>query len=357
MKKILFLVPYPLEGASYRFRVAQYLPFLKKEGYICRVRPFISSEFYKIIYKKGNIVRKFAYFIVSTLNRMVDIIRSLNYDVIFIHREAFPIGGPIIENIMKRFKKRIVFDFDDAIYLPVTSKYNNFIENFKKFNRLPKIMAMSDLVIVGNNNLKKYALSFNKNVEVIPTVVDSEVYALKSYNSEKSKIVIGWIGSITTVEYLEEIRGVFERLANIYSNIEIRIVGGEFPSNGLSLIHNRQWLIDREADEIREFDIGIMPMPDNEWTRGKCGFKAILYMSIGIPAVCSPVGVTKEIIRDGVNGFLAQDKNEWFEKLSILINNFELRKKIGMTGRKDVEEKYSLKIYAPKFLEVIQAIC
>ncbi len=353
--KILFLVPYPSEGASNRYRIEQYLPVLEKEGIEYSLRPFWHKAAFKILYKKGNFLNKTFFFSLGTIFRLRDILTFYRYDIIFIHREIYPIFGPLFETIIHIFNKPFIFDFDDSIYLSSRSKQNKFIEFFKKPGKIPKIIKMSSFVIAGNNFLADYASRFNRNVAVIPTAIDTAKYYPEPKNPEK-EIVVGWIGSVTTVDFIKPLTKLFDKLSVRYRNIVFKVIGGDPVIDRRFSIVTKAWLQDEELADLRSFDIGLMPMPDNEWTQGKCGFKAILYMSMGIPCVCSPVGVNKEIIKDGVNGFLANTEEEWLNKLSLLIESRELRTKIGLEGRKTVEEKYSLKVNAPKLLEVIRKV-
>lgn len=354
--KVLFIVPYPSEGASNRYRIEQYLPYLKEAGINYSLHPFWSSSAFKLLYKSGHRFSKSYYFILGTIFRLFDLVRLFQYDVIFIHREAYPIGRAFFETVLAKLRKPFIFDFDDAIFLPSTSPPNNFIERYKKPDKVANIIKMSIHVIAGNRYLADFALPYNRSISIIPTPIDTDKY----YPDEKRNsdgILIGWIGSVTTSSFLNTMRNVFIRLSKRFPSIKFMIVGSEFSINGLSNIISKPWSLKEEIKDLMTFDIGIMPMPDNEWTRGKCGFKAILYMNMGIPCICSPVGVNKEIITDGVNGFLADTEDEWINKLSLLIENPELRKRIGCAGRKIVEQKYSVKANLSKFLEVLHSVC
>jgi len=353
--KILFLVPYPKEGASNRYRVEQYLPYLKREGIRYSLHPFWKSFAYKTLYRNGYYLRKVFFFICGTICRILDILTLFRYDVVFIHREAYPIGGAFFETITSFLKKSIVFDFDDAIFLPASSRPNNFIERFKNPKKVAVIISKSAAVISGNSFLANFALRYNHSVTIIPTPIDTDKYYPQD-RKPSNKIVIGWIGSATTLDFLKPMEDVFIRLSKQFTDIEFKIVGGDFCINGLSGVISKPWSLAEEIEDLKGFDIGIMPMPDNEWTKGKCGFKAILYMSMGIPCVCSPVGMNNEIITDGINGFLANSEEEWIEKLSRLIKDPGLRKRLGGAGRKTVEDKYSLKANAPKYIEVLKKV-
>jgi len=354
--KILFLVPYPTAGASNRIRVEQFIPYLTSKGIGCRVRPFVNPAFYKIMYIPGRYVEKILWFIICTINRGLDILRSLKYDIIFIHREAYPFGGPFFETIFSKMGKTIIFDFDDAIFLPNTSEQNVYIERFKSPGKTAGIIRMSSLVIAGNEYLKEYAAKYNGNVVMIPSSVDTDKYRPLPDKSSNKQVMIGWIGSNTTKRFLYDIEDVFVKLSAKYENLAFKIVGAKFNSSKLKNVINKEWALDEEIDDLRTFDIGIMPMPDNEWTRGKCGFKAILYMACGIPVVASPVGVNTEIIRNGENGFLAKDQREWVNKLSFLIEDADLRGRLGARGREMVEKYFSVEKNFSKVVNVITGI-
>ena len=353
--RILFWVPYPHEGASNRFRIEQYLPYLKREDIEFTLHPFWNSAAFKVLYERGNYFKKIFFFLLGLGSRFLDIFQMHKYDIVFIHREAFPLGNCFFESVPGFFKKPIIFDFDDAIFLPFSSPQNNFIEKFKKPEKVATILKLSDRVIAGNDYLAEFALRYNRNVSVISTPVESDKFYPIAGDAQE-RVVIGWIGSVTTSDFLNGMKGVFIALSKKYSNVEFKIVGGNLSIGNLPNITSKPWVLEQEVGNLRSFDIGIMPMPDNEWTRGKCGFKAILYMSMGIPSVCSPVGMNREIITDGVNGFLAAGEGQWIEKLSSLIEDPGLRRKMGLAARKTVEEKYSVKVNAPKFLKVIKEV-
>ena len=168
--KVFFIVPYPSEGASNRLRVEQYLPYLDREGICYRVRPFVGKRFYKILYLKGRHISKVFFFISSLINRFLDTIRSIPYDVIFIHREALPIGSTFVETALSWAGKRIIFDCDDAIFLPNTSRSNNYIERFKNPNKISNILALSDAVIAGNTYLEEYARKLSIMLQILPII-------------------------------------------------------------------------------------------------------------------------------------------------------------------------------------------
>jgi glycosyltransferase involved in cell wall biosynthesis len=352
--KVLCVVPYPTEAPSNRLRVEQYFPYLREHGITPILRPFMTSLFYNIRYSPGDLSRKVASFGMSTLSRLSDVARASRADVILVHREAFPFGGPFFEEAMAKTNVPIVFDFDDAIYLPNSADANRFVTYLKRPHKTARAIELSSWVIAGNENLKSYASRYNSNITVIPTPVDTEYFAPRSEEPKDDRVVIGWIGSNTTAPYLRMLVRALDQITEKYPNVVVRVVGGSYVP---PIVHNlevKRWDLDQELDELHGFDIGIMPMPDTEWTRGKCGFKALLYMSVGIPPVCSPVGVTTDILQDGYNGLLATTTEEWVDRLSMLIEDVPLRRKMGEAGRQWVLEKFSLQAQAPRFLDVLQ---
>lgn len=350
---ILCIVPYPTEGASNRLRIEQYLPYLAAQGCRVTVRPFVSSHCYRILYEPGRYLRKIGYVIWGLMRRVADVVLGLRYDVIVIHRETAPFGPPLFEWCWAAAGKRMVFDFDDAIFLPYISHVHPWIGSLKPKRRVAQSIAAARWVIAGNDYLAAFALQHNPNVVVIPTPVDVDRYRPAPSQADRPRVVIGWIGSRSTVGYLETLRGVFHRLSETFPHVEIRIVGGPFYTNGLSSVVQRPWGLDTELAELQAFDIGIMPMPNDAWTRGKCAFKAILCMSVGIPVVCSPVGVNLDVVEEGRNGFLAATDAEWFDRLSRLITDAPLRRRLGAVARRTVEERYAVSKTVEAFLEVL----
>jgi glycosyltransferase involved in cell wall biosynthesis len=350
--KVLFWVPYPTEGASNRYRIEQYLPLLEKEGIRCVVRPFWTSRAYRILYQKGRYLRKTWYFLRGALRRIMDTVTLARYDAIVVHREAFPVGGALFERLASAMKVPLVFDFDDAIFLPAVSPSNRFADKLKDSGKTGRIISLSARVIAGNRYLADYARLFNPRTTVIATSIDCAAYKPAPARIRK-EFTIGWIGSITTLEFLRTIEDALREVCRRYPQVRVRIVGGDYSVAGLPALTSTLWKLSTELEELRGFDAGVMPMPDTLWTRGKCAFKAILYMGLGIPSVASPVGVINEVIRHGENGFLASTTQEWVEYLSRLIEDPQERSKISLAARKTVEERFSVQANYPLFKQVI----
>jgi len=357
MKKILFVVPlYKNRSPSQRFRIEQFTDFFQENGFICETSNLITPETDRLFYSKGNILQKLFLFFKFGLIRIKDVLRASKYDIVFVQREAFFVGPAIFEKLFSR-KTKLVFDFDDAIWLPNISKANKKLEWLKNYKKTSKIIAYADSVIAGNEYLKQYALQYNKTVVVIPTTVDTNKYKKLKSTDTTDTVVIGWSGSVTTVQHFEYAIGFLKKLKEKYGRkIEIKLIGDGAYQNEVLGIKGIAWNNETEIQDLSEFDIGIMPLPDDEWTNGKCGLKGLLYMALEIPAVMSPVGVNTEIIQDGENGFLAAQEEEWVEKLSRLIDDKDLRIRLGKAGRKTVVEKYSVEANKKKYLTVFNEV-
>lgn len=338
--RVLFVVPYPTEGPSNRFRVEQYLPYLKEKGISYSLRPFYSTDIYKILYKKGHYTKKAFSILIFILRRIKDVFSARFYDLIFIHREAYPFDGYIFEWLFNFFGKKIIYDFDDSIFL-------------KKPLKTKKTISMSKRVIVGNEFLKKYTSQYNKNIFILPTCIDTQIYKPKLKTTSKDKVIIGWIGTSFTAIYLDLLKDVYIALADRYNQVEFRIIGGYFKNSKLPLIC-KDWSLESELNELQEFDIGVMPLFNDDMAKGKCAFKIIQYMAVSIPPVASRAGMNIEVIEDGEDGFLAGSQEEWINKLSILIENKELRERMGKLGRIKVENLYSIEANKQKYIDILE---
>jgi len=349
--KILFMVPYSSKGQSNRFRVEQYVPYLQANGIECDIRPFVFDEFYEVLYSPGFYGKKIKCFVKAVCNRIADCVKINLYDIVFIQREACPLGPPIFEWLMHMHKKPIVFDFDDAIFLRNCSPANRMYSFMKFPSKTKLIIKMSKSVIVANNYLREYAKSFSESVHVIPTSIDTDRF--KMSRKQSGILTVGWIGSPTNAHYLEIVYKAMQLLSKKYSFV-LKIVGaGKAISIPGVRVENQEWNLDREIYDFQDTDIGIYPLRDSLWSRGKAAFKAIQYMSVGVPVVASPVGMTRELIQDDVNGYLAGSDEEWVEKLSNLLTSEELRTRMGLQGRKIVVEKYSVSANVSKLLSIV----
>lgn len=277
-----------------------------------------------------------------------------DYDAIWLYRSALIAGPPVLEKLIARSRIPVIYEFDDAIWLTKTMDANRALGWLKCAWKTSSISGMAAGVVVGNSFLAEYAGRFNRNVWIVPSTVDSRNYTPKTDNGPSDKLVIGWSGSPTTIEDLSHISGALKKLAEILP-YRLRVMGGEFDLPGVD-IELIPWSTDYEVDVLRSFDIGIMPLPDDPWRQGKCGMKALLYMSVGVPAVASPVGMNSSIIDDGRNGFLASSDDEWVEKLILLARDPELRRTLGEAGRRTVEDQYTPDVQVPRVVEILRSV-
>jgi glycosyltransferase involved in cell wall biosynthesis len=359
MKKVLFIASHRMGRApGQRFRFEQYFTFLENAGFTCELSFLVSEKDDIILYRKGRLILKALLTIKWFLKRAKDKRRIKEFDIVFVFREALMTGSILFEKAIKKHKAKFIFDFDDSIWLPNVSDANKRFVWLKDAEKTSKLIKLADMVFAGNNYLAAYASKFNNNVKIIPTTIDTEKYSKSSLKkSDNNKICIGWSGSITTIMHFEYAIPFLRKIKVKYGNdITFKVIGDSTYRNEELNIIGISW---NEADEIKElsgFDIGIMPLPDDEWAKGKCGLKGLQYMALEIPTIMSPVGVNTEIIQDGVNGFLAVDIDEWVEKLSLLIESIALREKLGNAARQTVLEKYSLESQKQHYLNYFQEL-
>jgi len=361
MKKVLFVAAHrPDRSPSQRFRFEQYISFLESQGWQCSFSYLISAEDDQFFYKPGNSFKKLGVLLRSIKKRLADIREAKKSDIVFIQREAFMLGSTYFEKHFAKSGAKVIFDFDDAIWFMDVSDANKKFKFLKNPGKTADIIKVSDLVFAGNQYLADYAKLNNKNVVIVPTTIDTEEYKRMSLPKKDDSVCIGWSGSITTIKHFEYAIPVLTKIKEKYGNkVSIKVIGdGNYRNESLGVV-GIPW---KHADEVKELsgiDIGIMPLPDDEWAKGKCGLKGLQYMALEIPTLMSPVGVNSEIIQDGVNGYLADEVDEWVEKISKLVESEELRKQLGQKARQTVLEKYSIesekKNYLKYFNELVGA--
>jgi len=352
MPKILFVAAHrPDRSPSQRFRFEQYLPYLKEKGFDYDFAFLISESGDKIFYQPGNYFIKSYIFLKSFMIRLLNSIKANEYDIIFIQREAFMTGSTLFEKLFSRSRAKIIYDFDDAIWHFDVSEGNKKFGWLKNPGKTARIISLADLVFAGNQYLSDYALHHNDHVVIIPTTIDTDEYVRHEMRDNPQPVCIGWSGSITTIRHFELAKPFLVKLKEKFGDrIEFKVIGDKSYKDNFLGIKGIDWNKKDELKELSSFDIGIMPVPDDEWSKGKCGLKGLQYMSLGIPTIMSPVGVNAEIIQHGVNGFLASSVEEWCEIISKLILDAGLRKKIGEEARKTVVERYSVNSQKENYL-------
>ena len=353
--KVLFITPYPFDSApSQRFRFEQYFDLLKQHD-ICYIqKPFLSHNTWKILYTQGKYVRKFFGILSGFFKRFLLLFSINQFDFVFIHREASPIGPPMFEWIITKIcGAKIVYDFDDSIWLPNTSGSNWLVGGLKWHHKVGSICRWSHKVSCGNQFLVDFAKKHNPNVQLNPTTIDTKNYHNKIKDQQTDKVVIGWTGSHSTMKYLDSVPNLIKEIESEH-NIEFVVISDLEPKLKLKSLQFIKWNKESEVEDLLKINIGIMPLTDDDWSRGKCGFKALQYMSLGIPAIASPVGVNKEIIDNNINGFLCEKEGDWKRALKILITDNERRNEMGLKARERIIENYSVSSNSPNFLSLFK---
>jgi glycosyltransferase involved in cell wall biosynthesis len=349
--KILFLTRYTQLGASSRLRAYQYLPYFESKGFEVTVAPLLGDEYLRGLYK-GNIP------ILSVLRAYIArvglMLRANTFDLLWIEKELFPWVPDWLEFVLLPKGVPIVVDFDDALFHQYEGHRFRLVRAMLG-RKIDAVMKLADLVVVGNDYLRDRAQRAGaRRIELLPTVVDICRYTVSS-GVVKQPVTIGWIGSPSTVKYLQLILPI---LQSVIASRGIRVVAvGANPEQLAGLpIKVKPWSEKSEVEEIQQFDIGIMPLSDEPWERGKCGYKLIQYMACGKPVVASPVGINLAIVRHGINGFLAENPEEWIQALECLCDDPVLRHRMGDAGRKRVELEYSLEVTEPKFEILLRSV-
>lgn len=339
--KVLYFSKTDSLGPGSRYRIFQFRRFFEEKEIDLTIVPAFSDSYIEAEFLMGykrHLIRGVET-VKAFFKRVIDFRMVFEADVVAIEREFFPRFPPLFEFLIKALKGGYVLEFDDAIFLSPG-----------RARKYPSTLRMASKVITGNDYLRKYALAFNRNVSVIPTCVDTGEYSPREEQGKPGLPAIGWVGLPYNFGHLELVRAPLERIGGEKKG-ELHVLSGRDPHLGFPATF-KKWSREGEAESIRGFDVGVMPLWDTPFARGKCGLKLIQYMAAGLPVVASPVGVNCEIVEEGVNGFLASGDDEWYEKLCILLEDRELRKKMGQKGRRKVEEKYSLDVWGDRLVNL-----
>jgi glycosyltransferase involved in cell wall biosynthesis len=350
--KILLLSRYGYLGASSRYRSYQYLPYLDKNGCDITVLPLLDNDYLQQLYSKlpisvNRILR-------SYLQRVFLLIKSSRYDLIWLEKEAFPWIPEKLESLLLKSDVPYVVDYDDAVFHQYDQHTSGLIR-WLLGNKLDFVMGKAAIVIAGNDYLAERAQQAGApRVEILPTVIDLERYPLMPLPKHKN-FTIGWIGSPSSAKYLTTIAPALSQFCQENDARLVLIGSGELELPGVP-VEIKAWSEETEVNEMRQFDVGIMPINETGWSRGKCGFKLIQYMACGLPVIASPIGANCQIVEEGINGFFATSTEDWVRALSTLQDNYELRESMGKAGRLKVENQYCTQVAAPRLLSLLQSV-
>jgi glycosyltransferase involved in cell wall biosynthesis len=356
VRLLVFTLKAPGLSPGQRFRLEQWAPYLRdRDGIEMDFVPFESPQLTGVLYKSGRKAEKAFWVMRDFARRAVHVMNARKYDGAVIYREASLIGPAIYERVLARSKIPFILDFDDAIWMaaPKLSKANGIFSRLHFQQKTGTICRLAAAVTVGNEFLASYARERTDSVFVLPTSIDLERYPVQPELAGSEPFVVTWSGSVHTLYNFEEARGALERLAK-RRKLLVRVICNEPPSRPIDGAENEfvPWKEDGEAIAIGKTHVGIMPLQDEPFMRGKCGLKALQFMATGKPVVVSPVGMNTDLIQSGKNGFLAGNADEWVDVLDRLADSPELRHRIGAAGRKTVEEKYAGAIVAAQFADV-----
>lgn len=354
--KIVALPKYGPLGASSRLRTYQYLDRLRCAGHDVCVLPLFSDDYVGALYGGG---RRWREALRGYFSRAISAIRLNRFDICWVEKEMLPWVPWFFERIFYPANCRLVVDYDDAIFHNYDLNRGLIVRSLLA-TKIDRVMSRADLVIAGNRYLAERAHAAGcRKVEIVPTVVDLQRYPLTARSSGAQSVsrelTVGWIGSPSTAKYLPMLFGVAARLSDRFG-VRFVAVGARPDQVAGSAFEAVEWREDREVDQVASFDIGVMPLFDGPWEKGKCGYKLVQYMACGVPSVASDVGVNREILAHGTYGMLAKSENEWEARIASLIASPSLRNEIGMLGRARVERDFNLARSASRIEEVLEGL-
>jgi len=354
--KVLFLTKYPLEGASSRYRVHQYLPYLDAAGIGYRVQSFMSPRMYRAMHTRGGAVGKALHATAAVLRRAAVTLGAGSYDLVFLQREWMPFGASLLKRVLHRRGTPLIVDYDDALFLFKPSTHTPMADAFRQPQRIVDLFRLADCVLAGNDWLRERAGEYCADARTFHVAEDLQRYIARPPSPDRAGVVLGWLGSPSTEKYLDALRVPLRELCRQHPGLRLRIVGGGAFADAEIPVEHVPWNLDTEVAQLHGFDIGLMPLPLEEWSLGKSGGKARTYMAVGLPAVCTGIGFNCELIRDGETGFLVREPQEWRQVLQRLIEDAALRERVGAAARREVEARFSLERQGPRFVDILREV-
>ena len=340
--RVFAVASYPVEAAASRYRILQFIPYLRAQGINVEFSPFVSSAGFVHLYERRAALKTSVRLIAALFRRLREMVTKTDADVIFIQREAMLFGPPLFERFAAR-RAPIVLDLDDPTYLgTVNSVYGRIVGAIRWQRKGAQLIRLATIVLCGNETIAEHVRSFGVEARIVPTVVDPAIFKPRETPS-KGPLVLGWIGTQATYPYLEALFPTLRRLREKHEFV-LKIVGSSRPAPDLGKLQvlHEEWSLERETEDFRSIDIGLYPLWDEPYARGKSGFKAIQFMSIGIPFVTSPVGICATIGEPGQTHFLAGSEGQWYAALDELLSTEGLRKRMGTRGREHALARYTV---------------
>ncbi len=338
-------------AASTRQRFLQYKPYLLAGGIETVPYPLLDNTYLHQIYNKGH--QNFTHVASRYLTRLNWLRSNPDIDAIWLHCEVFPFLPGLVERFVSLPGKPVIFDYDDAIFHNYDLHSNTIVRSVLG-QKLKTTIRQASMALCGNSYLAEYTSELCPRTEIVPTVVDTSIYCPLSLRRSKNiKANIGWIGTPSTwIEYMNPMVPKFIEIAG-KNGARLSVMGADHNALSNPFIDFFEWKLDGEVPFLQNIDIGVMPLTDTPWARGKCGYKLIQYMACGLPVIASPIGVNCDIVEHGVNGFLAETETEWVEALNTLLSDSDLRKRMGKAGRAKIKREYSLQVYGPKITNLM----
>jgi L-malate glycosyltransferase len=357
-KRILVICPYPPDtAAGQRLKYEQYIPQWKEAGYEVEISSFMSDKLWKVVYQKGHYITKLIETFKGYLKRRKDVRRAASFDLIYVFMYVTPFGNSLIEKQLFKQNPRVIFDLEDNRFVGANPEASGFIQRLRGIEKTEYLVKHAKHVITSSPDLNEYCLKINldKKCTYITSSINLDRYQPRSTEKENETIHIGWTGTFSTRPFLDLLIPVFHALRK-RMNYKLVVIGDfDYELPGIDVVSLR-WKKETEIEDLQRIDIGVYPLPLHDWVMGKSGLKAIQYMAMQLPCVCTNVGTAKRFIQSGKNGVLVNTDEEWVDALYELAHNKTLREQMGRAGRKTVEENFSTKVVAQKYLDVLHKV-
>ena len=350
--RVLFLTLYPEQAPSPRYRVYQLLPALRELGIDCEASPLLDTDGFRLSRQPGRHVRKAAAMLAAAWRRYRTIKRSGQYDLVYLLKGAYSYGPPVFERMLGRSGTPLLFDFDDAIHIPQVSVHHKLLDRLKSHERVPETIQLASRVVVPNDYLATYSRTFHDRVTVVAEAENCERLVPRPPHTGQAK-VIGWVGSPSAAAYLHEITPALQEISRRYPDVVLRVIGGRYEADGVR-VEQQPWVYENEREQFHGLDIGLMPLPMEEWSKGKSGCKMRQYMASGVPGVASRIGYNCELVEHNTTGLLCGTSDEWIDALDALVTQPDLRNRIADAARPSVVERFSIPRIAADLARVLR---